>query len=302
VPSWWPGKPRALFLQGEAYNQAKLARKAEAAWLACALDDPLHPAPELYYLTAVEAVIEIFAMQERWEEAREVAWSCYDRVPPDQRKFVVFMILRTYVQRLAPDVRAKRLREFVAADPEDFESRLALARAEFGLGNTAEARSQVDECLALRPESARAWGTLLGMLKDLGDWEALAAEVAKVPASCDGDAEIMGFRGLAAERAGELKRAAELYGKEIELAPFSDEAHYRLALVQRRLGLKDEAARNLARSKELREAGGSLLGAYEAYSNARIAKVPDPELLRQTADRLAAVCRKLGWMRIADVL
>lgn len=302
VPFWWPAKPKALFLEGEAYNQAGLARKAEAAWRECGKDDPLHPAPELYYLTAIEAVIEIFAMQERWEDAREVAWSCYDRVPYDQRRNVVFMILRTYVQRVTPEIRAEKLRVFVENDPEDFPSRLALARAEFSLERHDEARRQIDICLRQNPESAEAWRTHLGMLKQLGRMDLLTSEVEKIPASCDGDSEIWGFRGLSAERTGDLKKAASCYAKEVELAPYSDEGYYRLALVQKRLGLQEEASKNLEKSKRIRDAESKLLAAYEAYSNAYIAKVPDPKAIEKATEQLAGICRSLGWTKIAEVL
>lgn len=302
VPYWWPNKGEALFLQGEAYNQAGLARRAEAAWKACAAEDPLHPVPEKFYLTAVESLIEIYAMQERWEEAREQAWACLDRVAPDQRLNVVFMLLRTRVQRVAPEARAPRLRRFVAADPEDLESRLALARAEAALGHPEEAERQLAIALEQQPEDVTAWRDRLSMLNERGDTKALAAAVAELPASVEEDGEIWKFRGLAARSAGQIERAATCFAKAVESRPFDEQAHYQLALAQRQLNRRPEAEASLARYKELGEARSKILAAYEEFSNAHAAPDRDPARIRKATEDLAAICRTLGWERMASTL
>jgi tetratricopeptide (TPR) repeat protein len=302
VPYWWPTKGEALFLAGEAYHRAGLARRAEAAWAACALDDPLHPIAERYYLTAVESLIGMYAIQERWDEARAQAWSCLDRVAPDQRLNVVFMLLRTRVQRVAPEARAPELRRFVGADPADLASRRALARAEHALGNVEEAHRQNSTCRAQAPEDPIAWRDRLSMLYESGDTEGLAAAVAELPETTEKDAEVWKYRGHAARAAGDAGRAAECFGRAVELAPHDEQAYYQLALAQRQLGRRAEAEANLARYKEIGAARGAILAAYEEFAQAHSAKPPDPARVRTATVELSGLCRTLGWTRLADLL
>ncbi len=102
VPYWWPEKPEALFLEGETYRKAGYARLAERAWRRCVFDDPLHPTPLGFHKGASEELIELYATEERWPEAREVIWTTYDRVPESQHPYIVIMWLRTEVERIAP--------------------------------------------------------------------------------------------------------------------------------------------------------------------------------------------------------
>jgi len=302
VPFWWPSKGEALFVAGEEYNQAGWARKAEIAWKACAADDPLHPVPEMYYLTAIEALIEIYATQERWEEAREMAWSCLDRVAPDQRINVLFMLLRTRVQRVAAEARAPKLRRFVAADPRDIDSRLALARVEAALGNAEEAERQLTIALEQEPSNVEAWRDRLSTLYERGDMKTLSEAVAKLPKGAVHDGEIWKFRGYAGRSAGDLEDALNSFQRALELRPFDEQIYYQLALAQRQLGRRAEAEKNLARYKEIGEARTKILPAYEAFSNAYSAPSRDPAQIAEASRRLAEICRTLGWSRLAEAV
>ena len=85
VPSWWPSKREVLYLEGESFLSAFRARDAEAAWRACIEDDPLHPVQPAHRRAAVENLIKLFAAQERWEEANEIAWSLYESAGPSEK-------------------------------------------------------------------------------------------------------------------------------------------------------------------------------------------------------------------------
>lgn len=302
VPFWWPSKRVALFLEGEAYNQANLARKAEQAWLACVRDDPLHPAPEIYYLTGAEALIGNYAMQERFDAARAVAWTCLNQVEPDDRQDVVFILMRTHVQRVVPSHRAEKLRKWVEADPEDDASRLALATAEFKLNHREEADRLFEICLERRPNDPAVYRDRLAMLKEAGDVDGMARLIPSLPNGSDDDADLWGFRGLVAENAGDLEKARECYEQEVARQPHDEEAYYRLAMVERRLGRAEKAREHLERNKVLREARGQMVAAYDDYFNAHRASVRDPEAIKQATQKLTSLCLTLGLDREARVL
>ena len=57
VPSWWPSKSEALLREGQYALAAGCPRDAEAAWLACLHDDPLHPTPTKALAAAVRELI-----------------------------------------------------------------------------------------------------------------------------------------------------------------------------------------------------------------------------------------------------
>jgi Flp pilus assembly protein TadD len=302
VPKWWPTRGEALFLAGEAFNQAGLARKAEQAWSECAAFDPLHPTAEMFYLTAIESLIEIYAMQERWDEARVIAWSCIDRVAPDQRLNVIFMLLRTRVQRVVAEARIPKLKRFVAADPNDIESRLALARAEASIGNAEEAGRLLDFAMEQEPNNVKAWRDQLAALNERGDTQGLAAAIAKLPESTKNDGQIWKFRGLAARTAGDLENAVVCFEHAVELRPFDEEAHYQLALALQQNRRRPEAEKSFARYNELKNARTKILPAYEAFSQAHGEQIPDSAKIAETTKDLAAICRTLGWPRLASEL
>ena len=58
-----------------------------------------------------------------WDEANDIAWGLYAAVGPAERPGVMVLRLRTEVERIAPETRARRLRRYVEADPEDWSSR-----------------------------------------------------------------------------------------------------------------------------------------------------------------------------------
>jgi thioredoxin-like negative regulator of GroEL len=207
VPRWWPSKREALYLEGESYLSADRARDAEAAWRACAADDPLHPASPGHRRAAAENLIKLYAAQERWDDAKAVAWALYDSAGPAERPGILILRLRTEVQRIAPETRSRRLRRYVAADPEDWASRRGLARAEHAMGNDDEAVGQLRACLSARGDDREAWCNWLQIHERRGDMTALAEALGRLPSSAEGEGRIWAYRGLVRRAAGDLAGA-----------------------------------------------------------------------------------------------
>jgi tetratricopeptide (TPR) repeat protein len=303
VPYWWPTKAEALYREGQANMMVNRAKDAEANWLAVIEDDPLHPKPAGTVHDARLELLKLYSTEERWEELRSVLWGAYETAGTDDRLTLLSMRVRSELERIAPEATVTQLEQYVAADPSDSEALRALARAEFALGRRDSASRHFQACLEARPSDPRVWRDFLTMLHDLGELDTWAALLARVPPSAEGDPEIWRFRGLLKEKSGDWAGAAADYQESLDRNPYVMATHYRLAMVEGRLGRRDAAAEHRKKADELREARTELRTAYVDLNNAEDARVrqtkrnPD---LPSSMRHLASVCGTMGWARLAD--
>jgi predicted Zn-dependent protease len=297
VPYWWPTKPDALFREAQAHLLLDRARDAEAALLAVIHSDPLHPPGSGMAHDASQELLKLYAMEDRWEDAFGVLWTAYDRSAPADRPVLLSMRIRCELQRVAPREAVKLLRRYVAADPRDWEARRSLANAELALGERAEAIREMRACLEGRPDDPRTWRDYLTMLQTLGDLDAFNAALGRLPKAADDEPEIWVLRGQARERDGDSAGAAADYRQALQRNPNLVTARYRLAVIEERLGHRQEAATHRKRWQELRDARAKLPQVYSDYYDA-IGKAEQD--LRRAVKRLASVCETLGWLRLAE--
>ena len=131
IPFWWPSKGKFLLMEATAFKQVDRMRDAESAWQAVVKNDPMHPIDRKYVTAAVMDLLELFAVESRWSDAARLIWSEYDRIDdPHDREALLVMRMRTELERITPAVAAAKLRKFLAADPEDWAARRALAKVE----------------------------------------------------------------------------------------------------------------------------------------------------------------------------
>jgi tetratricopeptide (TPR) repeat protein len=300
VPFWWPSKPEALFREGQVQMALGRARRAEEAWKACVANDPLHPTPPRFFTSAARELIVLYEWEERRDEAHELIWRVYQQVEKKDHAAILIMSAWVELLRNDPAEEASKLSRFVAADADDWDARVALAKAEMARGNTAEATRQIQICLAARPQDLRGWRNWLLILSKGGDQAGLAAALKQLPEGADADAEIWTIRGLACERAGDWQGAADAYRQAVRLRPWADEAYYKLAIVEERLGEPTAAAADRQRQQALRGAREQLRQAYDAYVDA----TQSPQLARMDLgpiyERLAMTCAAAGLERDAE--
>ena len=300
VPFWYPKKGEALFREGTVHLMLNRAKDAETDWLEVIKDDPLHPQPPDVYHDSFFELMKLYATQDRWDDAFVHLWRAYDLATPEDKFTLVFWRLRAELERVAPAESLPRLQEYVAADPTDLESLRALARAELALGKFDDANQHLLACLKADPSDGLIWRDYLTMLHDRGDRQACFAAVAKIPKEAGAEPEIWKFRAMAREDKGDFAGAAECYGEAIARNPNIVEYHYKLAIIEERLGNREQAANHRKIAKTLREARASLPKAYADYREAADNRANGGPALADSIRNLSEVCRTLGFVRAAD--
>ena len=141
------------------------------------------------------------------------------------------------------------------------------------------------------------------MLYDSGDQDAWAVLLAKVPHSAESESEIWRFRGLLKEKTGDWAGAAEAYRTALNHNPYVMASHYRLAMVEERLGQHEFAAEHRKKADQLREARSELRPAFIdviAADEAREKQTPVNPDLPTSMRHLSSICEALGWARLAE--
>jgi tetratricopeptide (TPR) repeat protein len=297
VPAWSPQKTEALYHEGNTYSILNRAKDAEAAWLEVIKDNPLHPPnPQLFHDAAAE-LMQLYAFEDRWDDAFVVLWRSFDEALPDDRPTLLSWRIRSELERMAHSESIKKIKLYVEADPKDWEALRALAGAESALGQTDDAKRHYQACLKGRPDDGRAWRDYLTMLYTIGDQELWRAELDRVPIAAEKEGEIWKFRGIVKEKAGDLAGAASDYRTAIEKNPYIVEYHYRLSMIGDRLGKQAEADEQKLKTKQLREARADLRVVFGDFYKAQ--NEGSKTLPAETA-KLATTCRVLGFTRAAD--
>ncbi len=299
IPTWYPEKGKMLFLEGQAFKSLDHRADAEIAWKALTAMDPLHPMPEEFINKSVLDLMENYALEERWDDARALLWKAYDQAEPSVRPLYLIMRMRIELERVQPARAVQTLKRFVETVPEDWEAKRALAHAEMSSGHVPEATLLINQCVIERPDDPRGWRELLTILHDQGDDEGLTEAHKRIPAATANDPEIMKSRASVLERQGDWAGAVTLYRRMIEAQPFNAEYLYRMATAEERTGLRDEVREHRNRSRTIRAARADLGQAFQSYLDLSRDPKPDPNALTNAVKKVATLCEALGWTREA---
>jgi tetratricopeptide (TPR) repeat protein len=300
IPSWWPTKAKWLHMEGTAFKKNWRMREAESAWLAVVKDDPLHPVETRLVLSATLELLELFAVEGRWGEAARLIWNVYDRIDDAQQKeALLVMRMRTEMERITPAVAAEKLEGYLAADPQDWEARRALAKVKVTLGKSGEGKSLLEQCLQQRPLDGRGWSDYLAILRDLGDLDELRASIRQLPSEIADEPEVIKYRALLLERDRQWDQASALYHRLLEARPWEREACYHLALVEERLQHAEVGRDYHARAERMRLARTELNDAFQKVLDQRRDSPESPETY-EAIRCLAETCRQLAWFRDAN--
>lgn len=301
IPFWWPNKREAQFLEGQSYIDCQRARDAESAWLGCVRDDPLHPVDPGMVKNAAQALVALYMLEGRVDEAHAALWEAYAQASPAEQPAILGTHLRVELERIEPREAAATLERYVAADPADLNAQRSLALAHQLLGDHESADRLIEECLRKAPADAAVWRTWLDILEDRNDAAGLAAAIARIPKALYGaDPKIDRARAAVLESEGRLKEAAAILDQTLTANDHDDEAHFRRARIAQRLGDAASAEEHRERHRQLRAALSDLSRALTEFAELSRAVLPDTEQKSALIDRLARLSETLGWKRLAE--
>jgi thioredoxin-like negative regulator of GroEL len=300
VPFWWPDKGKWLLMEAGAFKEIGRMHDAEAAWKALVEDDPFHPVDPKFATAATRDMLELYAVEGRWDDATQLIWKSYSRANDTaEREKLLNMRLRTELDRIAPVVAAEKMETYLAADPADWEARFGLAKVQVVLNHPEEARRNLETCLQERPEDAHCWAEYLDLLNSAGNLDELRQAVARLPGLVVEDPAVLKHRARLLERDLQWSEAADLYGRILRVRPFDNQTYYRLALVEERLEQRGSAQTHRQRWQALRDARAELNRAYQMVLDIHDSD-PNTPKYHAAIRRLAEVCETLGWKRDAD--
>ena len=303
VPYWSPRKPEALYAEGLAWLQIWRVREAEKALLAYLDDDPNHPTPHPHARTVLNKLLDVLALEDRWEDARRLIWRAYDdpSLGPISRRGLLETSLRTRLERSNPAASLFNLRKIVAADPGDLNARRALAVAANAEGQIEEADREIRACLDAHPRDPKTWGARVEMLRARDDFPAIVEAVAQAPPEADADARMAMARGRVRRQERDHAAAAEAFAKAVALTPEDPDARNALALSLRLCGRSKEAEVHRRRHAELEAVSTKQIpDAVNAYKDASERPRRDLQEMKAAMRGLSAACRGMGWNRDAD--
>jgi tetratricopeptide (TPR) repeat protein len=300
VPFWWPNKGKWLLMEAGAWKQCGRMADAEAAWKGVVQDDPLHPVDPKYVTAATRDLLELYAVEGRWDEAVKLIWEAYDRTDDrTEREAFLDMRLRTELERILPAVAGATMETYLAADPTDWEARRGLARAKLTLNAPEEARRLLEMSLKERLEDPRGWADYLDLLHATGDRDGLNDAMARIPAAAAEHPAVLTQRARFLERDRRWAEAADIYRRILQARPFERETHYRLALIEDRLGRAEPARAHRQRWEAMLAARTELNGAYQKVLDLH-RSAPDSPEYHAAIRRLSRICQIMGWNRDAE--
>src|SRR5262249_50348833 len=77
IPFWWPDRARWTLIEAGAFEDLGRMADAEAAWKLLVEDDPLHPVDPKVAGVASHDLLELYAVEGRWEDAVQLIWKRY---------------------------------------------------------------------------------------------------------------------------------------------------------------------------------------------------------------------------------
>ncbi|MGE5193092.1 MAG: FG-GAP-like repeat-containing protein [Deltaproteobacteria bacterium] len=234
----------ARFLQGALLLQAGRAREAETAFLK-SIDlkpDSLEPHEEL---------LKLYVLQLRPHEIlRELDALRRFRPWTLDELYQIVYVAGIPVNR---DETIPLIQKFIAADPADLDSHVALARYEMRDERYGEAAQLLERVLRMRPDDVRVRAYLAEALLGRGDLNGARDALARAPASRTSPPCLCKSLGLYSFASSDWKRAAVHLRRAVALDPDDLAANYKLALALERGGETDAAAPYFERVELLEE-------------------------------------------------
>lgn len=243
IPDQCPEGANARYYEGIVRLELNRARAAEGAWLRAHELNPAFPGP-------LEELANLYALQLRAEETRAALRAELQLRPWTLSDLLLFVT--GGATAMQEGLRETTLKACAAADPDDLESAIALARLSLAMEQGPAADKLLQGQWERRPAEPRL-AALLAEARLAQNDRAGAAAVLETVNSAAGDALLWLSRGRFALEAGDRQLAVAAYREAVRLAPDLLTANYRLGQVLEQSGNRAEAQRYLDRARRLGE-------------------------------------------------
>lgn len=144
------------------------------------------------------------------------------------------------------------LANVLAGAPNDKRAQLAMGLVEYNSGNLPEATHDLTASLGQGPEDSTARFYLGVIAKQQGDLDSAIDQFKRAIEVNPDNPRALGALGQLYLQQNELEKARPMLEKAVERAPDEPQNHYELARVYNKLGMKDEAQRQLQLYEKLR--------------------------------------------------
>jgi len=288
VPTSDRMSPAAREVEGEALFALHYANRAEAKWKeAIEQETSLESAPfrlfDLYFLSG------------RYTDARKLAVE----LAPKQLSFsyaaaMLLESIRQEHERPATPVCLEAFEPVLLREPDDGYALRTVGRCYVELGRITEGLQLLKAATEKQPNNAETWAILFESLHDAGRSAQVVELFPSAPDAVRKHSRVLRIAAAAFDAVGNAKAAEERLREAIVADPFDRKAHTQLAALLSHRGADAEAKKLVERAKELdelREKQAALLQQARNQNND-----PAPELMQ----RLAGVCRDLGWKDVGD--
>lgn len=222
-------------------------------------------------LAAQSVLLNIYLVEERWEEAEELLWDMYHTWPPldENAKPLLVALLGLKFNRTPPEIGASKLAKLVKQDPEDDRARRMLGKYYIQLGRSTEGKSLIQQSVARHPDDVVTRTLWIWCLYELGDPDAAAVALEPLPAGWENRVELWTYRARAHYELGQWDEAIACGREALARDAFDRQAHFQLARALRRIGQNDESQRHNQIADELRLAEEKRLSLFEDVTVAR---------------------------------
>jgi tetratricopeptide (TPR) repeat protein len=234
----------ARYFEGLVLFEMQRPRDAEQAWLRALAKAPESP-------ETLEQLANLYALQIRVPELRSTLEQLL-RLRPLTLKDSVLLVTGGESWGFPPE-RIEKLRAVVASDPDDVESRIALARLYQRIEQYDESVALLERLQTPSTLDGRACAILAEARMSQGDWQGARAELDRAPSGGRPDPWLLLSRGRWHEEAGDLEPAVQLFAAVLEIDPMDVDANYHMGSVLDRLAKKQEADHYYYRAQQIED-------------------------------------------------
>lgn len=297
VPDLSSEKPRALLEQARGFLALHRARDMERSLARCLALERAPDRPSEVTAGAWATLIDHYMDLERFEDARDFIWKDFDAGAKRGRldHTLLLQLLRMRCEQSEPTTAMPLMKRFLASDPEDYYAHRLLGVLLTRTGKPDDARHHLQTAVNGLPTTPCVLESWLWYLFGIGDIAEVELVLKTLPPEFEKRPEFWIYRGKTAEARKDSKAAVVCYSNALALAPKHIEANNLLARAMRAAGARQNFDEHVAHCKELAEADREVRNLY-SMCRMNVSKPPTAE----RCDRLAELCRKLGWDREAD--